>query len=72
MVLQSRSNFMHEEGPVEISRDSIRRRILVQCNVRGRNLAGFVAEAQEVMDRNVKLPAGRHAADLEFPHALSP
>ncbi len=47
-----------EEGPVEISRDSIRRRILVQCNVRGRDLAGFVAEAQKVVDQDVKLPAG--------------
>ncbi|MBX3421446.1 MAG: efflux RND transporter permease subunit [Pirellulaceae bacterium] len=47
-----------EEGPVEISRDSIRRRILVQCNVRGRDLAGFVAEAQEVVEREVKLPEG--------------
>jgi cobalt-zinc-cadmium resistance protein CzcA len=47
-----------EEGPVEISRDSIRRRILVQCNVRGRDLAGFVAEAQRVVDQEVKLPAG--------------
>jgi heavy metal efflux system protein len=47
-----------EEGPVEISRDSIRRRILVQCNVRGRDLAGFVEEAQDVVDRDVKLPEG--------------
>ncbi len=47
-----------EEGPVEISRDAIRRRMLVQCNVRGRDLAGFVAEAQRVVDRDVKLPDG--------------
>ncbi|XZE43167.1 efflux RND transporter permease subunit [Pirellulaceae bacterium SH467] len=47
-----------EEGPVEISRDAIRRRILVQCNVRGRDLAGFVAEAQSVVEKAVRLPAG--------------
>lgn len=47
-----------EEGPVEISRDSIRRRLLIQSNVRGRDLAGFVAEAQQVVDRDVELPAG--------------
>ncbi|MCA9018027.1 MAG: efflux RND transporter permease subunit, partial [Planctomycetaceae bacterium] len=41
-----------EEGPVEISRDSIRRRILIQSNVRGRDLAGFVAEAQKVVERD--------------------
>ncbi len=56
--LSQLANIFVEEGPVEISRDSIRRRILVQCNVRGRDLAGFVAEAQEVVDRDVKLPAG--------------
>jgi cobalt-zinc-cadmium resistance protein CzcA len=47
-----------EEGPVEISRDAIRRRLLVQCNVRGRDLAGFVAEAQRVVEKQVPLPAG--------------
>ncbi len=47
-----------EEGPVEISRDAIRRRLLVQCNVRGRDLAGFVAEAQRVVARDVDLPPG--------------
>ncbi len=52
------ANIVVEDGPVEISRDSIRRRMLVQCNVRGRDLAGFVAEAQRVVDRDVKLPPG--------------
>jgi len=47
-----------EDGPVEISRDAIRRRLLVQCNVRGRDLAGFVAEAQRVVDTEVSLPSG--------------
>ena len=47
-----------EEGPVEISRDAIRRRMLVQCNVRGRDLAGFVAEAQRVVEADVKLADG--------------
>lgn len=56
--LSQLANIFVEEGPVEISRDSIRRRILVQCNVRGRDLAGFVGEAQTVVERDVKLPAG--------------
>jgi len=47
-----------EDGPVEISRDDIRRRLLVSCNVRGRDLAGFVAEAQKAVDASVKLPPG--------------
>jgi heavy metal efflux system protein len=45
-----------EEGPAEISRDAIRRRLLVQCNVRGRDLAGFVADAKATVSRLVTLP----------------
>ncbi|MEI6527759.1 MAG: efflux RND transporter permease subunit, partial [Planctomycetota bacterium] len=44
------------DGPVEISRDAIRRRLLISCNVRGRDLGGFVAEAQRVVDESVELP----------------
>ncbi len=47
-----------EEGPALISRDDIHRRILVQCNVRGRDLAGFVADAQHAVEQNVKLSPG--------------
>ncbi|MCH7994718.1 MAG: efflux RND transporter permease subunit, partial [Planctomycetes bacterium] len=34
-----------EEGPAQISRENISRRITVEANVRGRDLASFVAEA---------------------------
>ena len=47
---------MVEEGPALISRDDIHRRILVQCNVRGRDLASFVADAQQAVEQNVQLP----------------
>ncbi len=52
------ADIITEDGPVEISRDAVRRRLLVQCNVRGRDLAGFVAEAQRVVEEQVELPAG--------------
>lgn len=51
-----------EEGPAQISRDAIRRRIVIQCNVRGRDLAGFVAEAKATVDRDVKLPPAYYLA----------
>ncbi len=47
-----------EDGPSEISRDDIRRRLLIQCNVRGRDLAGFVADAQRTVREQVQLPPG--------------
>ena len=56
--LSQLADIVVEDGPAEISRDAIRRRLLIQCNVRGRDLAGFVAEAQATVDREVALPAG--------------
>jgi cobalt-zinc-cadmium resistance protein CzcA len=47
-----------ETGPAQISREAVRRRIVVELNVRGRDVASFVAEAQDRLRRQVKLPAG--------------
>ena len=46
------------EGPVQISRESGGRRIGVECNIAGRDMGGFVAEAQRMIRKNVKLPPG--------------
>ncbi len=45
------------EGPNQISRHDGSRRMVVQANVRGRDLGGFVAEAQRSM-ADVPLPPG--------------
>jgi cobalt-zinc-cadmium resistance protein CzcA len=45
-------------GPSQISRESVQRRIVVQLNVRGRDVASFVAEAEERLRKDVALPAG--------------
>jgi cobalt-zinc-cadmium resistance protein CzcA len=47
-----------DEGPAQINRNDIRRRAVISCNVRDRDLAGFVADAQAAVERKVKLPAG--------------
>jgi heavy metal efflux system protein len=47
-----------EEGPAQISRENISRRITVEANVRGRDLASFVAESQDVLRDELDLPAG--------------
>lgn len=47
-----------EDGPAQISRDRISRRINVEANVRGRDLASFVAEAQRAVEETVDLPSG--------------
>jgi cobalt-zinc-cadmium resistance protein CzcA len=48
------------EGPNKISRESGQRRAVVQCNVAGRDLGSFVAEARQAVDEKVELPAGRY------------
>ncbi|WP_437591193.1 efflux RND transporter permease subunit [Sorangium sp. So ce1000] len=47
-----------EEGPNQVSRENGKRRVVVQANVRGRDLGSFVAETQQRIDAEVKLPAG--------------
>jgi cobalt-zinc-cadmium resistance protein CzcA len=46
------------EGPAQISREMGQRRIVIECNVTGRDLGGFVAEAQQKIEAAVKLPPG--------------
>lgn len=56
--LEQLADLLVEDGPAQISRDAVQRRTLVQCNVRGRDLAGFVAAAQAAVDQRVALPPG--------------
>ncbi|MCC6677761.1 MAG: CusA/CzcA family heavy metal efflux RND transporter [Phycisphaerales bacterium] len=49
------------EGVNQISRENGKRRIVVQCNVRGRDLGSFVREAQAAVDR-IPLPSGQWLA----------
>lgn len=45
-------------GPKQVSHDNGQRRIVIQLNVRGRDMGGFVAEAQRKIAEGVKLPTG--------------
>ncbi len=47
-----------EEGPNQISRENGKRRLVVQANVRGRDLGGAVADAERRIAQAVTLPAG--------------
>jgi len=50
---------VHEtEGPAVINRESLQRRVLVEANVRGRDLVGFVVEAREKVAAQVPIPPG--------------
>jgi heavy metal efflux system protein len=45
-------------GPNQISRENGKRRIVVTSNVRGRDIGSFVAEAEQRLQQQVKIPAG--------------
>jgi cobalt-zinc-cadmium resistance protein CzcA len=56
--LQDLADVVPEEGPSEVERQNVQRRAVVGVNVRSRDIAGFVAEAQAAIDAKVKLPPG--------------
>lgn len=45
-------------GPNQISREDGKRRIVISANVRGRDIGSFVAEAEQQLQAQVKIPAG--------------
>lgn len=58
LPLEAVADIRTEEGPNQISRENAKRRIVVQMNVRGRDMGSFVAEAQHLIDAQVELPEG--------------
>lgn len=50
------------DGPTVINREWGKRRTIVQTNVRGRDLGGFVAEARERITADVPMPPGYYVA----------
>jgi cobalt-zinc-cadmium resistance protein CzcA len=46
------------DGPVKVDRENGQRMVVVQSNVRGRDLVGFVAEAKAAVAGQMKLPEG--------------
>jgi len=54
--LSSLANIIEADGPVEIARESTKRNVVIQANVEGRDVVGFVEEIQAQIEREVKLP----------------
>lgn len=51
-----------EDGPAQISREKIQRRINVELNVRGRDLGSFANDARRRLEEALKLPEGYEIA----------
>ena len=56
--LKELADIVLEETPPAVEHESNRRRTFIQCNVRGRDVASFVTEAQRTIAREVKMPTG--------------
>jgi cobalt-zinc-cadmium resistance protein CzcA len=56
--LSQLADIVLEDGPAQISRENIHRKISIEANVRGRDLGSFVAEVQRVVGSRVRLPDG--------------
>jgi cobalt-zinc-cadmium resistance protein CzcA len=60
--LRELASITTSEGPSQISRESGARRIGIECNIAGRDLGRFVAEARRLVRRDVALPPGYYLA----------
>lgn len=56
------ARFEYSEGPNQVSRENGKRRIVIQANVRGRDIGSVVAEAQAKLRDKIQLPAGYYIA----------
>ncbi|MBL8429451.1 MAG: efflux RND transporter permease subunit [Dechloromonas sp.] len=50
------------DGPVKVDRENAQRYVVIQSNVRDRDLVGFVEDAKAAVGRDIQLPAGYRVA----------
>ncbi|MBL6077788.1 efflux RND transporter permease subunit [Belnapia sp. T18] len=58
VALSQVARIAEEEGPIQVIREGTQRYATILANVRGRDLVGFVAEAQAAVAQRVELPPG--------------
>lgn len=51
-----------DRGPNEIGRESVQRKLVVSCNVAGRDVGSVVRDIERAVARNVRLPPGYRVA----------
>ena len=52
------AEIIETEGPVQVSRDNARRRIVVEFNIKGRDTGSVVADGQRMLSSRLSLPPG--------------
>lgn len=56
--LSSLTNISEVDGPISIARESAKRQVVIQANVEGRDVVGFVEEVNSIIAQEVQLPSG--------------
>ncbi len=56
------AEIIETEGPLQISRDNARRRIVVEFNIKGRDTGSVVADGQRLLASRLSLPPGYYTA----------
>jgi CzcA family heavy metal efflux pump len=54
--LRALARIQRDRGPNEIGRENVQRRLVVSCNVDGRDVGGVVRDIRAAVDREVSLP----------------
>lgn len=60
--LRALADIYRDRGPHEIGREDVQRRVVISCNVSGRDVGSVVAEIQQRVARDVALPPGYRVA----------
>jgi heavy metal efflux system protein len=58
IALSQLADIRIETGPVQVSRERAQRFVVVQANVEGRDLGGFVADVRRALEERLELPSG--------------
>ncbi|MGN0282765.1 MAG: efflux RND transporter permease subunit [Prevotella sp.] len=60
VALENIAEVTSTAGPNTVNRENAQRKIVVSCNVAGRDLLGVVNDIQRVVDNDIDLPEGYH------------
>jgi Cu/Ag efflux pump CusA len=60
--LRALAEVRRDRGPNEIGRESVQRKLVVSCNVAGRDVGSVVKDIEAAVSRQVNLPAGYRVA----------
>ena len=58
IALNQLADIRMETGPVQVSREQAQRLVIVQADVRGRDLGGYASDVRARIESSVELPAG--------------